>query len=350
MGKFKITNNEVNLKEIHSRLLRRLGLKEKANKDNIIAAQIEQVLYYLKNKKLQSDAQPTDEFIAAIQQQADSIIENSIHLINTRPGSQMKLTANSLFKRQHKTFVGRTAGDDIFEDELAAVIATIQNKATNSSINLTDKLIGSDSLNIAIENIEKEILDYYPQFLEKRFNSRIKNREFTGTVARSGKGDVKGTSLQFQGQLIPEWEQLFLLFQGHSFSVKNYSSWSNSLYIELGGTEYIKSILGSLQALGYNQRSSQRIFYKAMYSDNSDIAQHFYHLQFGYELMGLGLGRKTNDGDFEEAQQVDFFIYNDPSSDLIRVRSTAQMLLDVIESVDQQTKYVKQIQIAKSSF
>ena len=348
MGKFKISSEEINLQAIHNRLLSRLHLKDKAKQDNIIAEQIEQVLYYLKNKKLQNDTQPSNDFIAAIQRQADEIIESSIGMINAE--NSLHLRSNKLFNRAHGQFVNKTSGDDIFEDELAAVIATIEGKATNTTtISLSNKLTGSDPLNIAVQDIQKEVLDLYPEFLQNKFNAQIKNREFTGIVARSGKGDVQGTSLTFNGQLVPEWEQLFRLFQGHSFSVKNYSSYSKSLYIDLGGTEYIKSILGSLSALGYNERSSQRIFYKAMYSGNSEVAQHFYHLQFGYELMGLGLGRRV-DGDFEEAQKVDFFIYNDPSSDLIRVRSTAQMLLDVIESTDQQTKYLKQVTIAKSIF
>ena len=63
--------------------------------------------------------------------------------------------------------------------------------------------------------------------------------------------------------------------------------------------------------------------------------------------MGLGQGIKKDDV-FKEAKQVDFFIYNDPRSADIKVRSTAQMLLDQLELKNSQTKFKSSIQINKN--
>jgi hypothetical protein len=111
------------------------------------------------------------------------------------------------------------------------------------------------------------------------------------------------------------------LFKNKRFSVKNYSSRTKSLEINLGHSLLGKSIPGALYALGYDRQKTKAIFYNGIRHPEKS-ATHFYHLQYGFELMGLGL-KDIKNKDLKEAKEVDFFIYNDPSSDNIYVKSTA---------------------------
>lgn len=188
----------------------------------------------------------------------------------------------------------------------------------------------------------------YPSFVQNRLQKTTRNNaDYRGTFSRSGKSDVTGTTIDFKGELDPKWQELFTLFQGISFSVKNYSSYSSNIYLGLGQTDYYKSIMGSLGHLGYNYKEASKIFYSGINSRRKEVPQHFYHLQLGYELMGLGLGTIVNN-EFKEAQAVDFFIYNDPSSDNLFVKSTAQILLDQLNV--NHNKFVSQVNIAKNYF
>lgn len=333
----------INLDVVHRRLYSQLKLKEKAMKDNYTAWEIQSVLRQLKLNKYNTN---DNMVFRELQRQTDEIITNATALMNQ--GHKGKgLEAQALFRRGHKTIVSTASADDIFEEELAAVIATIESKATNTIVNLDSKLVGQEALNIAFSEPSKKIIEEYPKFMERALNKKLteKTRDYTGSFSRAGKTDVMGT-VQFSGSLNPDWEYLFRLFQGKTFSVKNYSSLSKNTLISLGKTDYYKAIMGSLHALGYSEKYSQQIFYSALKKEIS-APQHFRHLQIGYELMGLGLG-KMIDGEFKEAQTVDFFIYNDPSSDAIVVKSTAQMLLDLMDNTT--NRYVSATNISKEYF
>ena len=66
--------------------------------------------------------------------------------------------------------------------------------------------------------------------------------------------------------------------------------------------------------------------------------------------MGLGLGKRSQNGDFEDMKEVEFFIYNDPSSDAVVVKSTAQMLLDILNNYHRHNKYISQVNVSKNYF
>lgn len=149
--------------------------------------------------------------------------------------------------------------------------------------------------------------------------------------------------------LNPLWERLFNLFSNCTFSVKNYSSKAHtSLNIHLGSTNIYKALYG---ALSQTNRSEQEINYiihaglrSYMASKNKTVATHFYHLRFIYELTGVGL--YDSDGPISG---VDFLIYNDPSSDAIYVRSTADLILQELNN-KKKTSLLTGISLAKSMF
>lgn len=345
----------INLNNVHNRLENRLQLRRKADKDNATAWEIQSVLRLLKQAKYQHTS--NNMVFNELQEQVDMIINQSLALMNSsRSGKKQLRSVNQLFRRQHNKKDKIASGaDDIFEEELAAVIAVIESEATGQQTSISSHLAGQEVGNIAFNQIPNKVMDKYRDFLITRLNREVREKQdYTGVFARSGKTDVRGTFINFQGQLKPEWEYLFNLFKGRTFSVKNYSSWSQSQHIVLGATDYYKAIMGSLYALGYSQKYASQIFINAINAakngKEADYAQHFYHLQVGYELMGLGLGKHNKNGEFEEMKTVDFFIYNDPATDAIVVKSTAQMLLDLIQNTKNHNKYISQINVSKTYF
>lgn len=339
-----MVQQELNLKEIHDRMFTKLKLQQRANKDNNTAMQIQVLLTELKSRS-QNNFSYQHPVNQALQEQADLIIQQATSMLNT--GRKRELSLSSLFRRKHDSVNTYFGGDDIFEEELAAVISSIESKATGKFVDLKTKLAGKDPLNIEIENIKKEVINA----MNKQTDLHIKEttKDVKKIQKKSGKTDVLGTTSTYEGVLDPAWERLFYLFQGKTFSVKNYSSYNKDIVrIKLGSTTYEKAILGSLGALGYSIEDRERIFMQGLQTKTqaSSVAEHFYHLQYGYELMGLGLGSKQNNEEFKEAQQVDFFIYNDPNSNIIRVRSTAQMLLNVLNNKQNAMKLMRSINIS----
>lgn len=338
-----MANQRLNLKEIHDNLMQRLDLERRAKRDVPIALEMEMVLSVLKNRKLDT-RNSNNPVVQELQKQADIIIEQATALLNSNRKNSLSLS--SIFRRRHKDVKTSFGGDDIFEEELAAVISAIEQEATGQTVDITKKLVGSDALGIEIEQISKRVIKAMSERHE--FKTRIENTsDVKNITARSGKADVLGITTEYQGTLDPKWEELFRLFSNKTFSVKNYSSWGkDEINIALGATNYEKAIMGSLGALGYSPEDRERIFWQGLRSKRtSAVAEHFYHLQYGYELMGLGLGSRKS-GEFQKAQQVDFFIYNDPSSNVIRVRSTAQMLLDALKNTKKASHLMKSITIA----
>lgn len=334
---------KVNFSNIHSRLESKLQLQAKANRDKPIAWELQSVLRMLKQRRNKIAFNNNIVFEELERQMDDIIIPQVTAAIH-------KKSTTALFRRKHGT---STIADDIFEEELAAVIATIENEATGTNLSVSSKIIGNELVNIAFNKPTKKIMEKYPQFIEQKLRGQLNsaNRDYTGTVSRSGKGDVRGTSIQIKGIIKPEWEYLYNLFRGRTFSVKNYSSYSANTSIHLGGTDYYKAIMGSLYALGYSEKYASQIFYEGISDDApSEAPQHFHHLQVGYELMGLGQGRMSSNGEFQEMQQVDFFIYNDPATDVIVVKSTAEMMLDLINQTQHRNKYISEINVSKKYF
>lgn len=333
----------LNLKEIHDNLMYRLDLERRAKRDTPIALEMQLVLSMLKNRKL-DNINSNNPVIQALQEQADILIEQATSLLNAN--RKHSLSISSLFRRRHGDVKAAFGGDDIFEEELAAIIAAIEHEATGENIKLQDKLVGGNTLNIEIEQISKKLSNAMAKHIEFKTQGQT-SQDVKNIMARSGKVDVMGTTTEYIGVLDPKWEELFKLFQGKTFSVKNYSSYGkDQVILTLGMTNYEKAILGSLGALGYSIEDRERILMQGLRTkaQRNAVAEHFYHLQYGYELMGLGLGSKGSEG-FKPFQQVDFFIYNDPNSNIIRVRSTAQMLLEVLNNKKNSNKLLRTITI-----
>lgn len=320
---------ESQLNLAHAELMDKLKLEQKAKTDRLKAKEMEDVLYTIKNLKMLSE----NSIDTALNEQAQEIIQQSLMALNANRRGRNKFTSQSLFHRTHKTKTSLNS-DDIFEEELAAVIASIETLATGKTISLDSKLVGTSSANIFITETDdtvKKVLSKYNAKLSNAIQQKSSTKQDRHTVnvrATAGKVDVTGISdMSITAELNPAWEHLMKLFSNCTFSVKNYSSKAlTSLNIHLGSTNIYKALYG---ALSQSNRTEQEINYiigaglrSYMASKNKTVATHFYHLRFIYELTGVGL--YDSEGPISG---VDFLIYNDPSSEAIYVRSTADLIL-----------------------
>lgn len=336
---------------IHNQLMDKIQINNKAAKDRVKAQQIQAVLYKIKNLSFQ----PTDEIDGLLSSQAQELIDESLAILNANRKGNRRLSGNELFHRAHGTSTSY-GGDDIFEEELAAALTVIEQRATGTTQGIRSRLVGGDSTNIKLtEEINKDIekiMNQYVNGVTKRINNKsADNKQWTKPVARSGKVDVNGlTTVSIEAKLNPLWDELYRLFAGCTFSVKNYSSYfTKSLNIHLGNTDYYKALYGVLSDLNYDQNAADAIIYSGLKSyaasNNKSVALHFYHLRFVYELTGAGLYDK--DG---PVSGVDFLIYNDPGSDAIFVRSTADLIAQELSKKDVLGSPLGGIAIAKTKF
>lgn len=343
---------EGKLNEVHRELIAKIQINNKAAKDRIKAQRMQAILYKLKNLSFQ----PTDEVEGLLSDQAQQIIDESLAILNANRKGNRRLSSNDLFHRVHGTSTSY-GGDDIFEEELAAALTVIEQQATGRASNIRSRLVGGQSTNIRLsEEINKDIekiMNQYVKGISTKINNKAgeKNKQWMRPVARSGKVDVNGLSVvSVDAELNPLWDELYRLFSGCTFSVKNYSSYfTNSLNIHLGNTDYYKALYGSLSDLGYDQRAADAIIYSGLKSyqssQNKSVALHFYHLRFIYELTGAGLYDAEG-----PVSGVDFLIYNDPSSDAIFVRSTADLIAQELAKKHITSMPTSGIVIAKSKF
>ena len=297
--------------------------------------------------------------------EAKEIINATWNMLNANRSNLSQLSEkNALFQRSHGTSTAYGA-DDIFEEELAAVIAFIESKGTGSIANIDSKLTGKVTGNIrleqALDGTVVEIMNSLTERLPKKIQEKYQEgSSYTRPVSRAIKTDVVGipATVEFTSSLNSNWEQLFQLFQGHSFSVKNYRSNTKReiLDIHLGDSDYFKAIYGVLSGVGYTQHHIEKIFYRSMNrlinpsTNDGDkdgaIQKHIYHLRFIYELTGVGLYDSTG----EPISGTDFIIYNDPVTENVYVQSTAQLIYEELERQTISRSALGSMSISKSRF
>ena len=252
---------------------------------------------------------------------------------------------NQIFRSKHAWYEDRKDFDDIVEGELNSLLQVVAEQAIDDkntkAIYLGQKIVGNDPATIDI-NVNK-IGEKTIKGLVKKLKSEIGQVNQTeildeiraGSLARSGKTDVSGyrEELVVSAKLKSNFQDFIDLFTNVNFSVKNYSS-EHQYNIHLGDSHPFKAIYSSLSSLGIKSQSAIHVYFHAKnsfekhnteadFERNSDI----FHLRYMYELTGAGLvDNKKN-----LLKAVDFFIYNDPSSDKIYVKSTKEMIANILD-------------------
>lgn len=312
---------------VHQKMQAKFKLDAAARQDIKRASMMEKYLRKFKalGDKYQKDSEKP-RYQLSLEDQA---IETVADQVGVALGLGQK-AGNSLFRWTHK--MGQSTDirgvDDIFEAELAKLLEIAAKEASgNLSVESGVQVIGQVTGNIS-KSLMEELNKHKNEIIQ---NNSLSSELIEAPTARSGKVDVSGYSTEFviESQIKPEWSEFIQLFKGAKMTLKNYSS-NNVQYtsIHLGKTVPQKAILGSLSYLNFSDEQAVHIYSHLLQEKSIKMeGHHIIHLRFQYELTGGGL--YTADGQNTPLDSADFFVYNDPSSSNIWVRSTKAMIAEM---------------------
>lgn len=321
-------STEMNL--VHKKMESTYNLQAEANKDIATAKKMEQYLRAFKyagdnfRKDTQKPSFQVGLEYSAMSQIADQVAQR------LGLGQQQ---GNSLFRWTHQMGFNQAkavGADDIFEAELANLLQVAANEATSGTT--SNKNTGVEMVGNIAANISKEFLQEFQIQGQGIINKTSKHSDFVSTPTfKSGKVDVKGYSGDFvvEATINPQWEDFIQTFSNAKMTLKNYSSGKTEV-IHLGNTNPSKAILGSLKSLDYGAKEATHIYYhltggRKKFTGSPKEGHHIIHLRFAYELTGGGLYDSKNN----RLDAADFFVYNDPTSGNIWVRSTKAMIAEI---------------------
>lgn len=333
------------MRRVHQSMLDKYNLEKEAKGD---IARAEIMTQYLRAFKQIGNKDGTRTSSIQLPMEAEAV-QDIAEMVGRTLGIGQK-GGYSLFRMKHSWYLDKQkewGADDVFEAELNALLNAALDKATDG------KGIGGDKAKIVgglAANISEDFMSSLDPFFSKKVQAETEESDLiTKPQYRSGKVDVTSFTGEVTSQVQPKWEEFLNVFKGARFTVKNYSSTSKTEVIHLGNTNITKSLLGSLEEIGIQQKSAIHIFFHSLaYAKRQDleVGQHLLHLRFAYELTGGGLyvGKDRLDS-------ADFFIYNDPASDNIYVRSTKEMIANAMRYMSNvQDPLRSNIAILKSSF
>ena len=350
------------MNKVHQHMKTKYQLQGQVAKDKVDAQRLQAYFTKIKNPTYSSDL-----ISGALQQDFQDLVQATF-LLQKASGSKVR-NANNLFRRAHGSI--KTQADDIFEEELYYVIKALEQESSNNVISSGASLIGGETANIKIEQeISKDIkkiMNNLPKRVANHLQEKCNNIDipWSAPVARAQKIDNTGTlsTVNVEASIKPEWQDFFRLLQGATFSAKNYAtgSWrtdekgfkeflqDTNTTIGLGSSDIYKAFYGAMSSLGYDPITINSAFVRAYNSSmrkNKSVSSHFYHLRFLYELTGAGLVSKSG----KPVSPVKFLIYNDPSGDNIYVRSTSEIIYDMLNSDNYKGNPFSGIKIEKSYF
>ena len=327
---------------VHQVLETKFNMKQKASADEIRAKKMEKYLRMFKAVGNQDPNKTMPSYQVELEQQAMEYVAQQVGIL-------LGISDYSLFRMKHswyaKTSSSKWGADDVFEAELAKLLEVAGEQAAinNSNIAMGVDIIGGQTANINAQgleeltklpnNITKNFMENGGQIVEK---TKKQSNLTTPPTFRSAKVDVTGYSAQWSisAEIKQEWEEFIKIFTGARFTVKNYSSTSSNEIIHIGNSNLYKAFYGTLtDALGFQSKDATHIFYHTINTQPlvGDMGEHIIHIRFAYELTGNGL----YDQQGNQIDAADFFIYNDPASDNIWVRSTKSMIAQIMDYVGQ---------------
>ena len=242
---------------------------------------------------------------------------------------------------------------DIFERQLSAVVASTigmaaghskaQVKRSASAVNL-----GKESATM-IDSVAKELIQNAAEQIDKEID---KNNKATFskyvTVEKDAKIDISG--LRYQCTLSAEPSsylyKIASLLQQANFTAKSYRSqtvfWDRKIKeyvtkktekatLHLGHSEAARSLLTVLGANNIAAPVALSMYYYIMNTSDENVKKKAANLRFIYELTGYGQHYKNDaiQNLFGSEFRANYIIYNDPASDDIFVRSTADIIIEL---------------------
>lgn len=327
------------MEDVHDKMISRYEVDNSGDIER--AEKMESYLRYFKKVGRHTEAGKAN-LVGDLEYQALGDLSDDI---NTALG----LNRSTIFRSRHSKYrdkQGLWGVDDIFEAELKELLNAAVKKATSNTGTADAKTLGQLDGNIATEFLQS-MSEEGQLIIDKEYQTSFLIEKPT---FRSQKIDVQSFTGEFSidTQIKPEWREFIEVFSGANFTVKNYS---NSQYdtIHLGRTVLPKAVGGILSVL-YPAKQATHIYYHAIsYVNKSDkeVSSHILHLRFAYELTGDGLYDKEG----HQLSAADFFVYNNPDSDDIWVRSTKAMISEAMDYMTEVTDpYLSEIRILKGSF
>lgn len=322
------------LQEVHTSMIQQYSNTSRIQRDIQQAEVLTNFLYQLKYRAMNRSYKPGVE---NLKEDIYDLILDNIQLPNNR-------TIGKLFQR-----TGKKQGF-YFEDDLNAIIASVSNLANPQGKKTTfkDYSLGAEvgSTDLDLVSIVDKTAEEYIEGLTKQVKKEIDKAPEKLVM---GKIDtyVKGAIVNLNATIDFPPGVLDAL-SNSSFTDKSYKSvgWKNGKRVELGNrniklgsSNTYRAVLGSMRSLGFNQRTSEYIYYAgrniASGIDNTppkeldeDIKRHIYHLRYLYELTGAGIIYKNYGEDFSSGAK--FLVYNDPTSIDIYVVATSQIIQNIL--------------------
>lgn len=254
---------------------------------------------------------------------------------------------HKLFRRAHDRNQKLIDGaDDIFEQELNAVIQAFEKMSLRTDIpvnvSTSNTLVGQQTANVIDKIVEITLTESQKAIIANA--NKSKSELYDGPVFRAGKVDLQGAyaEIDIEAYVKPEFQRFAKLLQDATISAKNYSSqyWDKGqkqkidkdiVALHLGSSDVFKSFVGGMSSLGYPTDVILKAFFAGynVYTkhSNKDIGHHIYHMRFLYELRGAGLYDKEGNN----LKEVKYLIWNDPSTDNIKVFSTAVIIQSLLQ-------------------
>lgn len=340
--KLKGHRADSDLQEVHSRLQSKYLMRSAALADEAKAKKMEAFLRALKNLDMNNPNQdPLAQIIDDLAyQDLFDILSDATKIMNSHKHNFTSL--KQMFNRVHSFKDSKRtdlAVDDIFEEELYAVLKAIEGKSSVTNIDLGVSLTGGQSTNIramtgkTTEEINKYLQSVIDDLVNNKGWSKRAAKAAVGKIkAVSGKVDVTGFKgeIDIQAEIDPKWQSIVEAFRGTSFTLKNYSSAAKTLELHIGNSSPYRAMHGTLTDLDFSDKESDHIYYHSLHSykksPTEKKAAHIYHTRLVYELTGVGLYDKNGD----PIDAANFIIYNDPSGPDIFVRSTKKIIYDLI--------------------
>lgn len=322
------------LDEVHNKMIQHYTLNNNGALGSAAAmeAKAQKIQNFL--SQLKADAKKGDAVANALHKS----ILSDIQMMSNK-GTKM----SKLFQR---------SGGVKFEKELSQVVQSVMSQAAGqaiSEISMSNIHLGKEQANInlqdpfAISDIVQSLLEQVGTRAQRIIqDSSGQKFKYLKLVDTSGKVDVQGYQLSSNVQIAPEWRELYDLLSEASFSVKNYGNfyWDfqsqqlmPSTQLKLGNTNLFKVYYGVLSDLGYGKSQIIESFKRILNNkDDAHICKRINQIRFVYELTGAGLSYSSNNSLLKS--QANYFIYNNPDTGEIYVRSTAKMIADMLENMD----------------
>lgn len=323
------------LNRIHQQMENSFLSAQKISKDKKDAAELQ--VFFQRLKSAATGHKKADLSLS------NEVMENILYNIQINTKHAHNFQVRNLFQKREGKY-------HAFEKDLARVIEAIwqevgaegfefdKNRVTlgqarGSTLNLSEELLSEKWIQGLLKELgvktKRRIKE--SQLIDKK-NEQLYMQDVEGKI------DVQGYRINIRADANPELVKYYDLLKDATFSAKNYDSmvWDKDKQafmqtvggnLKVGKTMELRALAGSLIALG---ETDPKTIASAVYaginkinkSSDSEIASHFFHLRFMYELTGAGFSYRNFDNNSSIAR---FIIYNDPSGNIF-VRSTLDIL------------------------